>query len=164
MSWSEGITSMTPCGSAALMRPMPRAMAGAVSRRTGSEMMLSTGISWAWRRTSASCRWLVRIKMFCLGTSPSSLSIAWRRRVPSPNMFRSCLGRWSRERGQKRVPLPPARIRAYWFMAVSQEWGFKRVRERRNGVFYGSSPAEQLPCPGRKSPATTCPSHEFPRS
>lgn len=94
------------------MMPAPSATAGAVSRLAGSAKMFSAGRSEAISLTAVSCSWLVRIRMFCFGMRPSSRSMVWLSRVVSSKRLSSCLGLASRESGQKRVPLPPARISA----------------------------------------------------
>ena len=119
MSWSEGNTMMVAFGFLAAMSPTPNATAGAVSRLAGSAKMFSAGSSEATSRTACSCRALVRMRIFSLGISPSSLLIVWLRRVASPKRLSNCFGLAFLDSGQKRVPLPPAKIKANWLGFIS---------------------------------------------
>lgn len=132
---------MVAYGLRAAMSAMPSATAGAVSRLAGSAKMFSGGNSEAISRTAFSCRELVRMRMFSLGTRPSSRAMVWLRRVVVPNRLSSCFGRAFLESGQKRVPLPPARIRAYWLedgLFMGTAWyrlGGWEVRKREMSSF-----------------------------
>jgi hypothetical protein len=89
-------------------------MQGAVFRGTGSASMFARG-TWGSAFAVASTRRLpVAMYTRSGGTSGASLRTVAARSVSSssPASARSCLGRSSREAGQKRVPAPPAMITA----------------------------------------------------
>ncbi len=112
MSWSAGRTTMVALGSLAAMSPAPSATAGAVSRLAGSAKMFSGGRSDATSLTACSWSLFVSMRMFSLGMSPVRRSMVWLRSVLSLKRLSSCFGFAFLESGQKRVPLPPARMSA----------------------------------------------------
>lgn len=118
MSWSAGSMTMVACGFLAAMIPAPRATAGAVSRFAGSAKMFSGGRSEATSLTACSWSLLVSMRMFSFGMSPARRSMVWLSSVLSLKRLSSCLGLAFLESGQKRVPLPPARMSAYVFVMV----------------------------------------------
>src|SRR5213079_2209112 len=92
---------------------VPSAIAAAVSRLAGSATMFSFGNSLSNFRTALSCSVFVRIRMRSRGMSPSRRAKVSSNRVLSDTRRRSCLGRARLLNGQKRSPLPPARMSAY---------------------------------------------------
>jgi len=103
---------MTASGQRAATQPMPRAMAGAVSRLAGSAMMFPAGRNGTASRVGVSWASFVRINVFSSGTTPSSLSTVFSSRVLSSNSRRRCFGLLRRLIGQNLSPLPPAMMNA----------------------------------------------------
>src|SRR3954471_19067736 len=87
-------------------------MVGAVLRPSGSLRICSGGTAGRSRRTASASASVVQTQTDSGGIAGASRSIVSRSSVRSPSRARSCLGRDLRDRGQKRVPLPPARISA----------------------------------------------------
>src|SRR6478736_2412856 len=89
---------------------MASPVAAAVSRPIGSATMFPGGTSVHACRQPSSCAWVVRTKIFSLGTTPTTRSTVWASMVFSPTMGSRCFGRAIRLCGQKRSPRPPAII------------------------------------------------------
>src|SRR5712691_3850508 len=109
--WSAGKTPMTASGSIDCRICAARPMAGAVLRAAGSAKICFLGTSGSWSTISPR-RWsLVRIQIRSGGSTGRSRSTVCWIRERSPKKRSTCLARFRRLRGQKRVPRPPARIK-----------------------------------------------------
>src|SRR6266704_3474009 len=92
-----------------------RPMAGAVFRPTGSSMMSTRHSLWyglSCRALSSAWRVLVTTRMRFGLSGRTRSTVRWSIDLP-PSTDISCFGFFFRERGQNRVPEPPARITAY---------------------------------------------------
>src|SRR5215470_16955909 len=81
--------------------------------------MFSFGKSLSNSRTARSCSALIRIRIRSRGISPSRRAKVSSSKVLSETRRRSCFGRARLLNGQKRSPLPPARISAYIESGIS---------------------------------------------
>src|SRR5437763_1858946 len=88
-------------------------MAAAVSRLAGSAKMFSFGKFPSNFRTAHSCSVFVRIRVRSGGMSPSSRAKVSSSNVLVETRLSNCFGRTRLLNGQKRSPLPPARMSAY---------------------------------------------------
>lgn len=83
-------------------------MAGAVFRDSGSRISLSFVISGSCSRTRGAAFLVVETKIFSTGTTCETREkVSWIM-VSSDVKAWNCLGFSLRERGQRRVPVPPA--------------------------------------------------------
>src|SRR4029450_939493 len=90
-------------------------------------------------RTALSCSVFVRIRVRSTGTKPSRRAKVSSSRVFSETSRNSCLGRARLLNGQKRSPLPPARISAYIELGMLlKKWedlpGSENCRDRKSVV------------------------------
>ena len=105
-------TTITPSGTRCSMTTRARARQGAVLRPSGSTSTFWDGSSGSIFRVSSASSSVVSTKMSSGRKAPSSRCTVWCRRDSFPTMVRNCLGRLPRDRGQNRVPRPPARMTA----------------------------------------------------
>src|SRR5207302_8797402 len=105
--------NLAAAASRGALHPTPDARAAAVSRLAGSATMFSLGNPDASSRTAFSWSRFVKIKMFSRGMRPSSRASVSSSNVLPEKSASSCFGRALRESGQKRSPLPPARMSTY---------------------------------------------------
>ena len=112
-AWSDGRTTRTASGSSSATASAARAMAGAVFRRSGSRTSRPAGRPGNSRSEVGRVRGARGEEDVVLPARrgrPGRTSRGGAR--PSPTSGRNGFGRSSVERGQRRVPLPPARISA----------------------------------------------------
>ena len=114
MKASEGSTASTACSPARrATAAAPSPTAAAVLRAAGSATTLASGNSGSSARTASA--WSAAVTTSVRGRP--KVEAARRNEARSsdspPPRDRSCLGRLRRLAGQRRVPPPPARMRAY---------------------------------------------------
>src|SRR5574344_497834 len=108
--WSLEKKPRTSLGRPATETPV--ALAAPVARRIGSPTMFLAGTSGSSRRVARTRSFEVTKKTSSGATSPLRRETLCRSRLSPPKTRRNCFGCDGVERGQKRSPLPPARITA----------------------------------------------------
>ena len=116
---SDGVTTTFAAGSSCRMDQQAQAMQGAVFRAAGSARMCDEGMSGSWSWTISTYASLVTTQKFSFGQRPLKRStVSWIKVRPQPRMSMNCLGRAGVLRGQKRLPMPPAIITIWLFLAI----------------------------------------------
>ncbi len=100
----------TAPGEVRSMRKAARPAAGAVLRAAGSQTICSPSRVCSCAETASESRSLVITQSSsAVAKGPSRSTVLWIM-LRAPSSTRSCFARQRRLRGQKRVPLPPARM------------------------------------------------------
>ena len=106
--WSDGSIARTPFGSRRFTWSAASPTHGAVFRGQGSTRRLSFGSFGRMRRAAAAWFGPQTTKVSWMRASGGSRFTVAASMGSSPSRGRNCLGRFLRESGQNRVPLPPA--------------------------------------------------------
>ena len=110
ITWSDGNTPSTAAGFSRSIRNAASPHAGAVFRATGSSIIWCRGTPVSCSAISCARYSLVITHVFSAAASGFSRSTVCWIIERSPSSASTCLARARRDRGQNRVPLPPASI------------------------------------------------------
>ena len=112
ITWSAGKTIMVAAWSRSATQAVPSAMAAAVSRLSGSATIFSFGKFFRIARTDFSWSTFVSTRIRSVGIQSEIRATVSSSNALSEISRSNCLGVARRLSGQKRSPLPPARMRA----------------------------------------------------
>lgn len=128
MTWSEGNIPITASGSSRNSKNAASPMAGAVLRPTGSASTCGRESRGSCFRIAGRRSSLVMTQNFFTGASGSRRATVCCSIVCLPSSASSCLARFFRLNGQKRVPRPPARITGWKLGFLDKVVGFQNSR------------------------------------